>query len=151
MVCEQYFVSVLKQIWCMKWWYSCAFSGFAVIRAKYCQVTKCSGGQAAVLSDLNVQEVIICTKKKRKRLSAYKIKKKGIGVYKKECILGLLYLSSGFCTFCDNRVKLFLFFRKAGNCFLIFNGIRASHMPHRVRSSKKSPHIILSWRYTSTF
>lgn len=32
---------------------------------------KCLGGQAAVLSDLNVQEVIIHTKEKRKRVSAF--------------------------------------------------------------------------------
>lgn len=75
---------------------------------------KCLGGQAAVLSDLNVQEVIICTKKKRKRVSAFKITK-GYWHFKKKCIFGPLYLSSGFCTFCVNEVRLFPFFRKARN------------------------------------
>lgn len=32
---------------------------------------KCLGGQPAALSDLNVQEVIIRTKEKRKRVSAF--------------------------------------------------------------------------------
>lgn len=71
------------------------------------------GRWAAALSDLNAREVIIHTKKKRKILLAFKIK--SIGILKRKCIFGPLYLSSGFWTFCVNEVKVFPFFRKTRN------------------------------------
>lgn len=76
---------------------------------------KCLGERAAVLSDLNVQEVIIHTKKKN--ISAFKIKKKEYWHFKRKCIFRPLYLSTGFCTFCVNEVKLSPFLRKARNWF----------------------------------
>lgn len=108
---------------------------------------KCLGERAAVLSDLNVQEVITHTKKKN--ISAFKIKS----------ILNENVFSGFFMSLLDvalyvNEVKLSPFLRKARNWFFssfIFNEIWASHLPHCVRSLKKSPHISLPWRFSCTF
>lgn len=73
---------------------------------------KCLGERAAVLSDLNVQEVIIHTKKKN--IPAFKIKKKSI--LKRNAFSGLFIFLLGFAL-CVNEVKLSPFFRKARNWF----------------------------------
>lgn len=75
---------------------------------------KCLGEWAAVLSDLNVQEVIIHTKKKN--ISAFKIKKKSTGILEGNVFSGLFFSLLGFAL-CVNEVSLSSFFRKARNWF----------------------------------
>lgn len=75
---------------------------------------KCLGEWAAVLSDLNVQEVIIHTKKKNG--SAFKIKKTSTGILKGNVFSGFFFSLLGLAL-CVNEVSLSPFFRKARNWF----------------------------------